>query len=207
MFEILFKQDIDEFLKYDRKHPPVPGGVLFTGSSIFRFWESLCADMAPLPILNRAFGGARTWEVLHYMDRIVLPYRPRIIVYYCGSNDVEAGARAEEISERFQRFAERAVDELPDIRLFFVSINQAPQKLENWHVIGAANALAEEYCRSRPGFGFIDVNPALFDVHGRPRYELYREDGLHLKPEAYREFTRIVKPVLLQAWEQIDANG
>jgi hypothetical protein len=31
-------------------------------------------------------------QVLHYIDEAVLRYRPRLVCYYCGSNDVNAGA-------------------------------------------------------------------------------------------------------------------
>jgi hypothetical protein len=79
--EIRFAANIEAFLERDRVSPPPQGGILFIGSSIFRQWADLEADMAPLPAFNRAFGGSRTWEVLHYMDEIVLPYQPRIIVY------------------------------------------------------------------------------------------------------------------------------
>ena len=37
-----------------------PGKILFVGSSIFRLWESVRTDMAPLPVFNHAFGGSRT---------------------------------------------------------------------------------------------------------------------------------------------------
>jgi len=197
--EIWFQKEIAEFAARDRKAPPSPGGVLFTGSSIFRFWVYLDKDMSPLPVLNRAFGGARTWEVLHYMDSIVLPYRPRIIVYYCGSNDIHFGARPEDIQKRFAQFARRVRSALPETRIFFVSIIKAPQKMDAWERIGTANALIQQYCSSEARLGYIDVNPAFFTAQGAARRELYIDDGLHVKPEAYREMTKLIKPVLVQA--------
>ena len=91
--EVRFADQITTMLDGDKTAPPPQNGVLFIGSSIFRQWTNVKEHMAPLPAFNRAFGGSRTWEVLHYMDRIVLPYHPRIIVYYTGSNDVSAGDR------------------------------------------------------------------------------------------------------------------
>jgi lysophospholipase L1-like esterase len=46
---------------------------------------------------------------------------------------------------------------------------------------------------------FVDVNPVLFRRDGTPRFELYMPDGLHLRPAAYEEFARILKPVLIRA--------
>jgi lysophospholipase L1-like esterase len=202
--EIYFQKDIEAFEAQDAATPPRKGIVLFTGSSIFRFWTYLERDMSPLPVLNRAFGGARTWEVLHYMDRIVLPYNPSIIMYYCGSNDINYGARPEDIAHRFRLFTERVHKILPKTRIFFVSIIRAPQKKDKWDVIDATNTLLQQYCEKASRVAFIDVNPAFFNKAQQPRIELYIDDGLHFKPEAYREMTRIIKPVIEKAWQEIN---
>src|SRR5512139_3688706 len=50
-----FEPEIRAFAEADRARPPVPGGILFVGSSIFRLWTNVAEMMAPLPVLNRAF--------------------------------------------------------------------------------------------------------------------------------------------------------
>jgi hypothetical protein len=198
--KVRFADQIEAFLSEDKTNPPPSDGILFIGSSIFRQWTHLKEQMAPLPVFNRAFGGSRTEEVLAQMDRLVLPYKPRIIVYYCGSNDVNAGASASEIFVHFKQFSERVAAELPNTEVFYVSINRAPQKMNKWEVVDSANAFARDYCASVKKRGFIDVNPVLFDEGGKPRLELYRDDKLHFKDPAYEEFTGIIKPVLVKAW-------
>jgi lysophospholipase L1-like esterase len=197
------QEDIDAFLKRDRTDPPPKNGILFIGSSIFREWEKLREQMAPLPAFNRAFGGSRTPEILYYMDKIVIPYAPKIIVYYCGSNDINAGESPADIAKHFGEFASRVHEKLPATRIFYVSINRAPQKMDKWDRVDAANDLARKICAADKRLAFIDVNRALFDASGRPRMELYREDQLHFKPRAYVEFTAIIKPVLEQAWREL----
>jgi len=197
-----FGYEIERFMEEDKLKPPPRGAILFVGSSIFREWTDLERQMAPLPVLNRAFGGSRTWEVLHYADRIVIPYTPRIIVYYCGSNDVGSGASAAEVAANFKAFADKVAARLPDTRIFFVSINKAPEKQYAWDVVDEANSRIRDYARRDKRLGFIDVNPVLFDAAGRPRMELYREDELHFRPAAYVEFTKIIRPVLERAWAE-----
>jgi hypothetical protein len=123
-----FEKDIVAFETADRAAPLPRDGILFVGSSIFRLWKDLGAHMAPLPVLNRAFGGSRTPEQLHFFDRVVLPYRPRIIVYYCGSNDVNAGETAEDIAWHYREFSERVRATLPGTRVYFASIIKAPMR-------------------------------------------------------------------------------
>jgi len=44
----------------------------------------------------------------------------------------------------------------------------------------------------------------LFDSHQNIRESLFLPDGLHFRPDstAYREFSQIVKPILMKAWER-----
>lgn len=195
-----FAEAINVFLAEDKTNPPPKDAILFIGSSIFRNWKNLKEQMAPLPVFNRAFGGSRTSDILYYMDKVVLPYEPRIIVYYCGSNDVNAGERAVAIADRFQQFVARVRIRLPKTQVYYVSINRAPDKMARWDVVDAANKLIQEYCTKNKGLGYIDVNPALFDKDGKPRLELYLPDNLHFKDPAYDEFTALIKPVIAKAW-------
>jgi lysophospholipase L1-like esterase len=196
-----FEKDIQAFVNGDATNPPPRQAILFVGSSIFREWTQLPEQMAPLPVFNRAFGGSLTTDVLHYMDRIVLPYEPRIIVYYCGSNDVNVGRNADQIFAGFRKFAERVQVRLPHTRIFYVSINRAPQKKAQWSIVDSANAKVKHYCGTNAAVTFIDVNPALFDAAGEPRLDLYQPDQLHFREAAYAAFAEIVKPVLVREWK------
>lgn len=200
--EMRFADRIKAFLDEDRTSPPPKEAILFIGSSIFRQWTNVKEHMAPLPVFNRAFGGSRTWEVLHYMDQIVLPYRPRIIVYYTGSNDVNAGEPAPAITGRIKAFLTRAHQALPETRIYYVAINRSPDKRAHWHVVDQVNADLKALAATTSHLGYIDLNPALFDARGEPRTELYRPDGLHFHPPAYDLFAAIIKPVLTEAWQQ-----
>jgi lysophospholipase L1-like esterase len=197
---VRFERDINRYLASDRTNPPPQKAILFIGSSIFRLWEKLPEQMAPLPVFNRAFGGSVTTDVLHYMDKLVLPYEPRIIVYYCGSNDINAGRKAEEVCDGFRQFVGRVHAQLPETRIFYVSINRVPQKQDRWEVVDTANQLAREYCTRNRRLAYIDVNPTLFGADGQPRLELYQTDRLHFKAPAYKGFAAIIKPVIAEAW-------
>ncbi len=185
-----------------RKNPEPQDAIIFAGSSIFHFWETLEQDMAPMPVINQAFPGARIHSVLNAMDKLIIPYNPRIVVFYCGSNDINDGAGQSHILNGFKTFVERVRDNRPDTPVYFTSINKAPQKIDRWNVIDVANNTVRHYCEETPGLGYIDVNPELFDAGGEPLTELYRDDGLHFKPDSYALFARIIKPVIEEAWKR-----
>ena len=198
---IKYEQDVQAFLDADRTAPPPHDGILFIGSSIFRQWEQLGTQMAPLPVYNRAFGGSRTWEVLHYVDQIVIPYHPRFVVYYCGSNDVNAKQDAAGITERTIAFFDRVHRALPNTQLFYVDIQKAPDKRAQWAIVDSTNAAMGRYAAEHAKWVHtIDLNPVLFDASGSIRGELFKADSLHFLQPTYVEFTAVIKPVLEKAW-------
>src|SRR5687767_12337149 len=99
-----FAQDIARFEAADRLVPPRPGGVLFVGSSSIRLWPALAGDFPGVYTLQRGFGGAELSDVIRYAPRIVLPYRPRLIVLYAGENDLAAGKSAMAVFREYQAF-------------------------------------------------------------------------------------------------------
>jgi lysophospholipase L1-like esterase len=179
---------------------PGSGGIVFVGSSIFHRWTGLQAQMAPLPIINIAFDGAITSDMLRLVDARVVPLRPKVVAYYCGSNDISGGEPAAPIVSRIRQFIDRALAALPGAQVVFVSINRAPEKQDRWSVVDDVNRQIEQYASTHKRVTYVDVNPALFNADGTPRAELFLSDGLHLRPAAYDGFTRILKPVLAAAF-------
>ncbi len=196
-----FAEQVAKLVADDQAHPPAEGSILFIGSSIWRLWSTVAQDMAPLPVYNRAFGGSQTPDLLRHFDALVVPHKPRIIVYYCGSNDVNAGQSADAIAGRIHEFATRVGRSLPATRMIFASINRSPDKEKRWDVVDAVNARVRDgFTREFAFLSYLDLNPALFDAAGKARVDLYLPDMLHFKPPAYVAFTAIVKPVLTKAW-------
>jgi len=169
---------------------PVPAsspqheGIVFVGSSIFRYWTQLAEQMEPLPVLNRAIAGTVTQDMLDGMEQLVLRYHPRMVVYYCGSNDISAGESAEAILERTRRFVEILHQKSPNTFFYYTAIQKAPEKRARWNVVEAVNREMERYSRQSDKVGFIDLNPVLFAAQGNLRDDLFLPDGLHFRPES-----------------------
>jgi lysophospholipase L1-like esterase len=58
-----------------------------------------------------------------------------------------------------------------------------------------ANAAIESFCRSDPRLTYVDVATPLLE-DGKPREDVYAWDGLHLNEAGYREWRRVLRPVL-----------
>jgi hypothetical protein len=194
------------FESEDRRGLPPRKAIVFVGSSIFEQWMSLTDQMAPLPVFNRAVGGSQTDYQLSHMEQLVLQYRPRIIVYYCGSNDIDAGKSAAIVSTNFRQFVDRVAAELPTAKVIFASILRAPEKRARWNVVDAANAEIKAYATGNDRVIYVDINKAVFNSRGGVRLDLYQSDQLHYKPPAYAKFTRLIKPVLQDAWQSLQVH-
>ena len=226
--------EIRRFVRLDNENPPPKRGVLFVGSSIFREWREVrdfAADLAPLPAVNRAFGGSTARDQLSddIMEAIVFPHDPRVLVYYCGSNDLNEGASPRAIRDAFAAWSEKALERASvssrvvsrgrsaasprapaSLQIVFVSINRAPQKTPLWDALDETNALVKAYCEERgETHAFADVNPALFEDGSRmtrPRRRLFRDDGLHFDPNpsagAYEAWVPTVRDAVFRAWDR-----
>lgn len=176
---------------------PEPGGVLLIGSSIFRKWTTCAADLAPLPVTNRAFGGSQTPEQLFFFDQLVPSSRAGVVVWYCGSNDVNAKRTPEAVLANTREWLALSRAALPGVRVVLVSVIRAPQKRADGKL-----APVDEINRGLLALGeaedvdYLDVNPALENAAGEPVPECYVADQLHLTPEGYRRLTAALRPVL-----------
>ena len=175
------------------------GTIVFVGSSIFHRWTQLTSQMAPLPVVNIAFDGAVTDDWNRMADYRVVPLKPRVVVYYCGSNDVDLGEPAATIVKRIQTFVDRVTKALPGVRVVFVSVIRAPEKRDRWDVVDGINAQMRTLAGRNPRVQFVDVNPIFVNADGSTKTELFMNDQLHLRPPAYEQFTTILKPVLTEA--------
>jgi len=198
---------IRKFEEEDRRSPPPRGVIVFTGSSSIRFWKSLKEDMAPLPVLNRGFGGSQVHQVTHFADRIVLPYQPRAVVFYAGENDM-AGLffsrkrTPVEIRDAYREFCQNIHRALPEVPIYYISTKPPKRRLKLWPAMQEANRLVREYCAPNERLHYIDIVPAMLDADGKPRRDVFKWDGIHLNEKGYAIWTSVVRPVLAQAFPE-----
>jgi len=189
-----FRDEIVQFAQHDRELPPPACPVLFVGSSSIRLWSSLAKDMAPLPIINRGFGGSKISEVNSYFDRIVTPYRPRAIVFYAGENNIDANEAPADVAAQFRQFLQLKRSRLGKTPVFYISAKPSKLRFNQFARQTALNNAIRGLAASSSDLTYIDVvSPML--LNGQPR-DIYVEDGLHMSPAGYAIWTGIVRDAL-----------
>jgi lysophospholipase L1-like esterase len=193
--------EMRRFDKFDRRDG-VPGDVIvFTGSSSIRYWSTLAADMSPLPVLNRGFGGSQIDDVTYYAERAVLRYKPKAIVFYAGENDMvgvlwSTKKTPEQVRDSFRAFCEKIFAQQPSTPIYFISIKPPKRRIAEWPQMQVANQLIRDYCANDQRLHYIDIVPPMLDARGNPRGDLYAWDGIHMNAQGYAIWSSLIKAVL-----------
>jgi len=176
------------------------GAVLFAGSSSIRMWKTLEADMAPIKVLNRGFGGSTIPEVTHYADRIILPYHPSILVLYCGENDISNDeTTSDEVLKRFKEFNKYIRKNLPKTQLYYISMKPSVSRWKYWPKINEANRKIEAFIKKRKKYHYIDTASKMLDDNGIVFQDIFIKDNLHMNEKGYAIWTEVIKPEIEKA--------
>jgi esterase/lipase superfamily enzyme/lysophospholipase L1-like esterase len=183
----------NEILTFERE-TVASGGIVLFGSSTIRLWGNAAEDLAPLRVLNRGFGGSTLRACDEAFERILGPLEPDAVVIYAGDNDLDQGARVEELvaglRSILKKIRARAV---PCPPVCVVAIKPSPARWGNGVRIRQANRAIEEECHLHENVWFLDILPEFLDGDLRPRRRLFSDDLLHLSTAGYAIFADAVR--------------
>ena len=172
--------------------------IVFVGSSIIALWDGLADNFSGVRVSNTAVCGAQTCDILGRVDELVTAHVPRMVCYYCGSNDINASVPVETISGNTLETYARLRRQLPALKFVYLSIIRAPQKMDRWQLVDQVNAGMRRQSTIRQDFQFIDINPVFFSVDQTPRFDFYLEDQLHLTVPAYAALGEFLAPLVMK---------
>ena len=196
----MWESSIRAFERADQARPPVPGGIVFTGSSTIRFWRSLERDLAPLRVVNRGFGGSLVRHLTHYFARIVVPHAPRAVVIYSGDNDLGMSSylAPRDVIADFHALFSEARRTLPDAQLVVLGIKPSRLRHRRWADACEVNDALQALARREGWLRYIDLAPSLLGADQVIHRSLLRWDGLHLSALGYARLTGLLRPQLLE---------
>ena len=194
--EDYYQKEIDKFREVDKNTSYAEDLILFTGSSSIRFWSTLIEDMNPHNVLNRGFGGAHIAHVNYHFNEIVKPYKPKAIVFFCGTNDLSALKSPNETFEDFTKFFLMVKNELPGTKLIVIGVKPSTAREYLISEEQKFNNLIYNLAEEEDLLSYVSVwNPMLTD-EGKANPGLFVEDGLHMNEKGYEIWTKLVKPEL-----------
>jgi lysophospholipase L1-like esterase len=196
--EIRFADEIKAFKNWDLKNAFPNNGILFVGSSSIRMWNTAAA-FPGRAVINRGFGGAVIEDVLFHYDVVVKPYAPRVIVFYCGDNDVSNGLSPDSVLAGFDRFLLRVRSDFPKTTVVFVAVKPSPSRWSLWPAMAQVNTAVSNRAKKDRKLMYADIATPMLKTGSPPASGLFLEDGLHLSEEGYALWAGILETHLKKA--------
>lgn len=200
----LWAYQIRAYERADAQRQPPKGGILFVGSSSIRYWKTVQQDMAPLPVLNRGFGGAHIPHITHYAPRIITPYKPRIIVLYAGENDLASGVSLAQTTAALDTLLDHIHRTLPSTHIAYLSIKPSVLRSSRWPIMKTFNQHIKTHLINRRYVTYVDITKGMLDTSGKAKPALFSWDRLHMNANGYRLWTTTLKPILTRNWNQLN---
>ena len=177
--------------------------VMLAGSSSIEFWTSSKEDLDPVVSFNHGIGGTtiEQWDE-KLNQRLVYPYKPKMVVYYVGINNViNSKEDAATIWNRLEKFFNDTHEALPDTKVQYILMNLIPNYKSYFGVINSVNANVIEYQKSNTWLTLINPGEALIKANGEPNAAYFRTDGLHLSYYGYEVWGEIIKQSIFEGLE------
>ena len=193
-----WEKDIVKFEQLDSAETYPANAIIFAGSSSIRLWSTLKQDMAPYPVIQRGYGGAKLSDFAVYADRIFAPHPCSAIVIFI-ANDISATDQdksPEEVAALFRNVLKTIRKTHHDTPVFWIAVTPSPLRWKVWPEIRKANRLIENICTNQKNTYFIRTDFAFLNESGIPREEYFRPDRLHLTEKGYAVWTEIIKKEL-----------
>jgi lysophospholipase L1-like esterase len=190
----VWEPDIRAFERADRQRPPPKGAAVFVGSSSLALWQTIEEDIPDFRVINRGFGGSVLADSLYFVDRIVLPYEPKVVVVYAGENDLEQATSPAEITEHFEALVARIHQKLPKTQIIYTSVKPSP-RAEEAGLLSLQRELNEQirdFARDKKNVGFLDIASRMVDTDGHTRPDLFGYDRWHMNRDGYRQWAAMV---------------
>ena len=198
-----FEKDIAAFESEDHVSPPPRDAMLFVGSSSIGYWD-VAAAFPGIATIKRGFGGSHVSDNIYFADRIVVRYRPRLIVFYAGDADVAGNKNAEQIAQDYTTFIALIHSKLPGTPMVIIGIKPSPAHWSRMEIIRRANDMVRQLAASDHLVAYVDVEAPLLGTDGKPRAEFYADNGLNLNERGYEEWTKATRTAIETSWSRAE---
>ena len=200
-----FEAAIEAFEAKDRMSMPPQGAIVLTGSSSIARWNSqAAAALAPLSVIPRGFGGSVMEDVLYYLDRVALTYKPRAILIYEGDNDTSFHIPEDKIVGQFEQIVARVHADSAETRIYVLSVKPSIARQDVWPEAQRVSARLNAIAASDPMVYYIDVATPFLKADGTLMTDIFVEDGLHLNDKGNAIWGAAIKAGLMKIEGQFE---
>ena len=136
---------------------------------------------------------------------MVLPYKPKMIVFYCGGVDLLfAGKTPQQVYKDYRKFVSVVKKSLPNTHLVFMSVKPGPAHWDQQtlQIINVFNSMIKEYSQKEEKLYYLDASTGMLNEQGKPNPEEYQDDGIHLNYEGNKKWANLLRPKFIEIYNQ-----
>ncbi len=204
-----WEDDVAALEERDRRETDPDDAILFLGSSSIRLWDTIARDMAPYPVIQRGYGGAKLIDLIHYADRLLARHQPRAIVIFVANDIVkpDSDVTPDEAARRFAELLGIVRKRFPTTPVFWVEVTLTPLRADAWNLVRAATTEIRRVIDGDPNCHFIGTADEYRTANLQPRPELFNDDRLHQNEAGYAIWSRIIKARLAEVLPPLNPEG
>lgn len=199
MNEKPFWDEIQAFLDEDKKQGIMTGQIVFYGSSTIGIWQQngvLKKHMAPLNVIGRGFGGSNARDAFEYAPLVLHPYKPKLVVYYEGENDMAQGLTPYESIEYTKQIIKNTKELVPDVKWLILTVKHSPSRVPLRNLMDEVNELYGEIAAVDENCHLFSLNDFIDEYEAEYSKKPFMEDELHFTPHGYDVLAPMVKKVI-----------
>ena len=186
-------------------------GIVFYGDSIVQGYDINKYIPEINDKYNCGIGGFTSETLLWICDEAVIKYKPSLVYISVGTNDLgNTNMRSpREIALNIEKLIRLVRGNLKEVKIMIASTTpcdenkQGPKAgkcLRTNFNISIVNKEIQNICNRYENVEFIDIYSTLLDKISGNIKEIYTTDGLHLTEKGYEKITDIIKPRILQLY-------
>lgn len=194
-----FINEIKAFRKADSIAKPPKNSILLIGSSSFTKWKDVQEYFPEHTILNRGFGGSSLTDVIYYANDVVLKYKPKQILIYCGENDIAGSNFVTEdtVFERFKILYGMIRSKFKKVPIAYISMKPSPSREKYLVTMQKGNEQIKSFIEKQKRAAYIDVYHSMYDADGKILTNIFLSDKLHMNAAGYKIWQGIIAPYLV----------
>lgn len=195
-----FINEIKAFRRADSTSMPPQNAILLVGSSSFTKWKDVQDYFPAHTMLNRGFGGSSLTDVIYYANDVILKYKPKQILIYCGENDIagSSSVTADTVLERFKTLYAIIRSKFKRVPIAFISMKPSPSREKYLATMQKGNALIKSFMEQQKRAAYIDVYSSMLDANGKILTNIFIADKLHMNAEGYKIWQGVIAPYLVK---------
>ena len=152
-------------------------------------WKDLKKAFPNHNVVNLGFGGSEMADLLYYLDKLVLQFKPKQVFIYEGDNDIAVGRSPEKIFAAADATLARIREELPQTEVIFISPKPS---VARWHMkdkYEAFNNSLQAWTKDKRNVTYADVWTPMLKKDGVVRDDIFLRDKLHMNKKGYAIWT------------------